>query len=370
VIALRAEALADSPANALEVECFRGRIYVNGEMGPVVSIRAQDGPLLAAIDELPGSRSEVALQLLLPELISMAESGTLLAADNGQGIIPFNASTDQLARLPELKRCSYQRGDAPSLLCNAAPAGTKVTPSDCHQCDVPAENLLCRWCAHVEIQTFEAPGARFWSPSAQCGRPKPPESVAQRDLPDECRPAGNDCWEIVLADPTAIGTRRETSGRAMLELLDHLDTVWRLQTGQGRLFRPGSLAQVATVVDPVVSFMEYRGAVNDLVQLINRAVPAGGASGRHLAHMEELVGEYSPSAASAVATLRSVVNFRAKLEHSPREQSVAAGEAGIRFGTVSWAESWQSVLNVTADAVRVLVGAIKAHVDSSSAVTQ
>lgn len=151
--------------------------------------------------------------------------------------------------------------------------------------------------------------------------------------------------------------------RALLELLDHLDTVWRLQEGQGRLLRPGSLSQVALVLGEVTTFTDYRAAVNDLVQLLNRAVPSGGSNGRHLADMVDIVAEFSPAGANAVESIRSVVNFRSKLEHKPREQTEAALAAGLQFGSVSWPEAWQSVIDVVADALRVLVAAIKDHVN-------
>lgn len=369
MITLRFVSNADpDPSRPQTRECFRGRLFFGSEPSALVSVRVnEEGMAMLGRNLDPGT----ALQLALPELSMLAESGQLLERDNGSGVIPIEFTGEDIEAVKDRlqsKSCAYQRGERPALLCSAAPSDSSaVTFSDCIRCSLPDADVLCRWSAHVKIRAGRNDGMgrpSYWTPTARCGRPEDAAEDARNAIGPGCGPGLNSCWEVLLSDPD-VGKQPETGAAEVLELLDHLDTAWRLQPNQGRLFGPGSFTQVAAILKPVGSLSDFRSATNDLVQLFNRARPNDSSNGKHLARIQELVAVYSETGAAAIATLRDLVHFRDKLEHSPREAQVAASKIGLRYPGESWQSTWSHLLGITASALRTAIGEIKFHVDES-----
>lgn len=351
----------ETDTNPTEVwrEVFRGRLSANAQYAGCVAIRVHH--------LTDGDKQEAALALGLGRIRLEAEAGAL-TLDGTNDVQYFDISDydlEETGQIAQQKRCRHRTGEESNLFCVVAPAEHQaIVISDCAACAVPSSPLICRWASHVEIEI--QPGMASSQPgrqaSARCGRP----GGAAHDvhtIPGQCKPGGNSCWELLLFNPSHSLRQEGATAAEVLELLDHLDTVWRMQADQARLFGPGSFGQVSAVLEPVSSFSDFRTAVNDLVQLINRARPKGAADGKFLVRMEEQLKTYSEPGAAAMSKLRSIVALRANLEHSPREAAIKAAEVGLQYPGHDWASTWAQLLGIVSQAVRTVIAEVKIHAD-------
>src|SRR5229473_7410364 len=193
--------------------------------------------------------------------------GSVEFPDNGQQSQHLGDS--DILKIHELlftKKCDFQSGKGRDLYCTATRGDTKrpISKALCLACPIPASEFLCSQLAHpISGIVFGQGGGAVFNGQAMCGLGR--EEVT---CPADCRLGGHQC-AVREVDIEPIGHRTGVSPESLPDMLDFVDTTWRLAFGKANgLLRLRSVASVTDLSKRCQTKADFSASVSALGDII------------------------------------------------------------------------------------------------------